>query len=171
MQGSAHGALLIDGSLACPLMPARLAQATTGLDDAAIRTPTKELTALIAAREPYLLRLKQNANADGAIRLQCPAAGTSPSVTCPRFVRLHQRGPRRSTAVDLTDARQRAAHVSAKPRVLSPTPDHKTSELPKICHQQTITLHPATSATSTSSARTCLISAPRGEGRTPLPER
>lgn len=25
---------------------------------------------------------------------------------------------------------------------MPPTPDHKTGELPKICHQQTITLHP-----------------------------
>ena len=93
VQGSTHGALLIDGTLTCPLMPAKLAHATTGLDDAAIRAPSEELTALIAAREPYLLRLKQNANADGAIRFQCPAAGTSPSLACPRFDRLHQRGP------------------------------------------------------------------------------
>ncbi|WP_344953987.1 hypothetical protein, partial [Sphaerisporangium flaviroseum] len=118
------------------------AQATTGLDDAAIRTPSEELTALIAAREPYLLRLKQSANTDGAIRFQCPAAGTSPSLTCPRFDRLHQRGPSRPAAVDLTDARQRAAHPAAKPRVLPPTPDHRSGELPKICHQHTITLRP-----------------------------
>jgi len=142
VQGSVHGALLIDGSLACPLMPDRLAQATTGLDDTAIRTPSPELTALIAAREPYLLRLKQSPNAEGAIRFQCPAAGTSPSVTCPRFDRLHQRSPSRPTAVDLTDTRQRATHPAAKPRTLPPTPDHKTGELPKICHQHTITLHP-----------------------------
>ncbi|MER5426296.1 hypothetical protein [Streptosporangium roseum] len=142
VQGSAHGALLIDGSPACPLMPHRLAQATTGLDDTAIRTPSEGLTALITAREPYLLRLKQSANTGGALRFQCPAAGTSPSVTCPRFDRLHQRGPIRATAVDLTDARQRAAHVAAKPRVLPPAPDHKTRDLPKICHQQTITLRP-----------------------------
>ncbi|MEV4375194.1 hypothetical protein AB0J71_49700 [Nonomuraea sp. NPDC049637] len=83
VQGSAHGALLIDGSLACPLLPDRLAQATTGLDDAAIRAPSEELTALISAREPYLLRLKQSPNTSGTVRFQCPAAGTSPSVTCP----------------------------------------------------------------------------------------
>ncbi|MEV1179217.1 hypothetical protein, partial [Nonomuraea sp. NPDC049784] len=140
VQGSAHGALLIDGSPACPLMPDRLAQATTGLDDAAIRTPSKELTALISAREPYLLRLKQNANADGALRFQCPAAGTSPSVTCPRFNRLHQRGPNRPAAVDLTNTRQRGAHPAAKPRVLPPQPDLKAGELPRICHQHTITV-------------------------------
>lgn len=81
VQGSVHGALLIDGSLACPLMPARLARATTSLDDTAIRTPSQELTALIAAREPYLLRLKQSANAGTTARFQCPAAGTSPSLS------------------------------------------------------------------------------------------
>ncbi|MGP3931321.1 hypothetical protein [Nonomuraea sp. KM88] len=142
VQGSVHGALLIDGSLACPLMPAKLAQATTGLDDTAIRAPSEELTALISTREPYLLRLKQSPNADGASRFQCPAAGISPSLTCPRFDRLHQRGPSRPIAVDLTDARQRAAHPAAKPGVLPPTPDHKTGELPKICHQHTITMRP-----------------------------
>ncbi|WP_433434922.1 hypothetical protein [Nonomuraea sp. CA-141351] len=140
VQGSAHGALHIDGSLACPLMPDRLAQATTGLDDSSIRTPSDELTALISAREPYLLRLKQSPNTDGTVRFQCPAAGTSPSLTCPRFDRLHQREPSRPTAVDLTDARQRAAHSAAKPRVLPPQPDLKADELPKICHQHTITV-------------------------------
>ncbi|MEU7901155.1 hypothetical protein AB0B45_51070 [Nonomuraea sp. NPDC049152] len=45
--------------------------------------------------------------------------------------------------MDLTDARQRAAHPAAKPRILPPTPDHKPDELPKICRQQTITLHPS----------------------------
>ncbi|MEU8143317.1 hypothetical protein [Nonomuraea sp. NPDC048901] len=89
-----------------------------------------------------MLRLKQNTNADGAIRLQCPAAGTSPSVTCPRFDRLHQRGPNRPAAVDLTNTRQRGAHPAAKPRVLPPRPDLKTDQLPKICRQHTITLHP-----------------------------
>ncbi|SEG99273.1 hypothetical protein SAMN05444920_112327 [Nonomuraea solani] len=140
VQGSVHGALLIDGSLACPLIPDRLAQATTGLDDAAIRDPSDELAALITAREPYLLRLKQSANAGTTDRFQRPAAGTSPSLTCPRFDRLHQHEPNRPAPVDLTDSRQRAAHPAAKPRVLPPVPDTKSSELPKICRQHSITL-------------------------------
>ncbi|RVX44881.1 hypothetical protein EDD27_7645 [Nonomuraea polychroma] len=140
VQGSVHGALLIDGGLACPLIPDRLAQATTGLADTAIRAPSDELTALISAREPYLLRLKQSPNADGTVRFQCPAAGTSPSLTCPRFDRLHQHGPNRPTAVNLTHTRQRAAHPAAKPRILPPQPDHKTGELPRICQQHTITV-------------------------------
>lgn len=44
MQGSIHGALLIDGSLACPLIPDRLATAPTDLDDTATRTPSQEFT-------------------------------------------------------------------------------------------------------------------------------
>jgi hypothetical protein len=84
IQGSAHGAPLIDGTLTCPLIPDRLAQATTSLDDAAVRTPDDELNALIAARQPYFLHHKQGPNAHHAIRLQCPAAGT-PLGDLPRF--------------------------------------------------------------------------------------
>ncbi|GAA4534710.1 MULTISPECIES: hypothetical protein [Nonomuraea] len=71
-----------------------------------------------------------------------PGSRHLPVAHLPRFDHLYQRGPRRSTAVDPTDARQRAAHAAAKPRVLPSTPDHKTGDLPKIYHQQTITLHP-----------------------------
>jgi hypothetical protein len=120
---------------------------------------------------PYLLRLKQSANADGAIRLQCPAAGTSPSVTCPRFDRLHQRGPSRPTAVDLTDARQRAAHPAAKPRVRPRPLTTRPANGRRSATSRASSCAPATSATSTSSGRICLTSAPRGEGRTPLPGR
>ncbi|MGI5286708.1 hypothetical protein ACQEVF_25680 [Nonomuraea polychroma] len=142
LQGSAHGALLIDGTLACPLIPDRLATTTSSLDDAAVRAPDDELGALIAARQPYFLHHKQGPNAHQAIRLQCPAAGTSPSVTCPRFERLHHRQSGRPAVIDLTDARQRAAHPSAKPRILPPARDQRPDEQPKICRQQTITLHP-----------------------------
>ncbi|MGV9310333.1 hypothetical protein ACWENQ_40880 [Nonomuraea sp. NPDC004354] len=72
LQGSVHGALLVDGTLACPLMPAPLLHATTGLDDAAIRAPDDELTALIHARQPYFLKVKQTPDAEGKLRLQCP---------------------------------------------------------------------------------------------------
>ncbi|WP_214326002.1 hypothetical protein [Nonomuraea sediminis] len=142
VQGSVHGALLIDGRLACPETPDRLACATTDLDDAAVRTPSDELTALIDARDPYWLRIKQNANASGAVRAQCPAAGPSPSVTCPRFERVQQRQPSRSVTVDLADTRQRAAHQAAKPRIRPPAPDATIGELPKICSQQSVTVHP-----------------------------
>ncbi|MFB4293306.1 hypothetical protein ACBI99_37105 [Nonomuraea sp. ATR24] len=101
-------------------MPERLAQATTGLDDQIIRRPPEQLTQLIAAREPYWLKLKQGAGTQRRIRLQYPAAGTSPSVTCPRLNRLHRSPAAPPTAVDLTNSRQRAAHGTAKPTVLLP---------------------------------------------------
>ncbi|RBQ13935.1 hypothetical protein DP939_43385 [Spongiactinospora rosea] len=142
IQGSAHGALLIDGTLACPLIPDRLAQATTGLNDAAARSLDDELSALIAARQPYFLHHKQGPNAQQAIRLQCPAAGTSPSITCPRFERLHHRQGGRPAPIDLADARRRAAHPSAKPRTLPPLRDQRPEDQPKVCRQQSITLHP-----------------------------
>ncbi|WP_431916378.1 hypothetical protein [Nonomuraea jabiensis] len=155
IQGSAHGALLIDGALACPLIPDRLATATSSLDDAAIRTPSDELNALIAARQPYLLHHKQGPNAHQAIRLQCPAAGTSPSVTCPRFERLHHRQGGRAAAVDLTDARQRAAHPSAKPRILPRPATSAPTSSPRSAASRPSPCTPTTSATWTSSARTC----------------
>jgi hypothetical protein len=47
------------GNLACPLTPAPLAEATTGLDDKAVRAPSDTLLDLIAALEPFYLKLKR----------------------------------------------------------------------------------------------------------------
>ncbi|GAA4234272.1 hypothetical protein FHR32_002742 [Streptosporangium album] len=132
----------MDGTLTCPLMPQRLIHATTGADDATIRNPDAQLTKLITAREPYFLKLKQAADNDGKVRFQCPAAGTSPAVNCPRFTQAHSTPTTQPTRVDLTDARRRAAHSAAKPTVIPP-PRAETSDLPKICTQQTITLRPS----------------------------
>ncbi|WP_143121016.1 hypothetical protein [Streptosporangium canum] len=146
LQGSAHGALLIDGNLACPLMPTPLIHATKGLDDKTVRTPPEQLNELIAAREPYWLKLKQSADAQGRIRLQCPAAGPSPSVTCPRLNRTRPTPPASPAAVDLTNARQRDAHLAAKPTIQLPDNERKRllplAELPRICQKSTITLRP-----------------------------
>jgi hypothetical protein len=149
IQGSVHGAPLIDGNLACPLIPTPLAEATTGLDDTAVRTPSDALLDLIAAREPFYLKLKQGPDPHGTFRLQCPAAGTSPAVTCPRRNRLLSKKavtPGRRRTIDLTDTRQRAAHQAAKPTVTLPAGElHNPpppSQVPRICQQQTITVHP-----------------------------
>ncbi|MFF2627586.1 hypothetical protein ACFVUN_17665 [Kitasatospora griseola] len=147
IQGTHHGALLVDSTLACPAMPEPLATVTTGLNDRHVRDLDDQQTSRIAAREPYFLKLKQSPDPRGAIRLQCPAAGPSPSVTCPRFARLHSTPATSGPAViDLTNARSTAAHPSAKPavqispaeRLRSPAP----SELPRICRKPTVTLHP-----------------------------
>ncbi|WP_414168816.1 hypothetical protein ACMATS_22340 [Streptoverticillium reticulum] len=147
VQGStSSGALLVDGSLACPAMPTRVAHATTSLDDDAVRTMDDQLAKLIAQRGPFFLKLKQAADARGTIRLQCPAAGPSPAVNCPRFHHVHGTANARPRTVDLTNLRATAAHAAAKPTVpiataerLHPPP---SGELPRICQKPTLTLHP-----------------------------
>ena len=148
IQGTHQGALLVDGSLACPAMPHALAHATTGLDDKAVRgiDDSGELRELIAAREPYFLKLKESADEQGAIRLQCPASGPSPAVACPRFNQVHHVPAPQPAMVDLTNKRATAAHSAAKPTVpisqgerLRPLPK---KELPRICQKPTITVRP-----------------------------
>ncbi|GAB2710480.1 hypothetical protein [Kitasatospora kifunensis] len=140
------GALLIDGTLTCPAIPEALANATTGLDDKAVRDRDENLEQRLAMREPYFLKLKQGPDRHGAVRLQCPAAGPSPSVTCPRFNRLHHPAASVPAIVDLSNARSTAAHPSAKPSIqISPAerlrPPPK-KELPRICRKPTITVRP-----------------------------
>src|SRR5205807_620360 len=100
----------------------------------------------IAARDPFHLKRKQGPDQAGTIRLQCPAAGPSPSITCPRFNRLHPPDRSAPTVIDLTDRRAVAAHLAAKPAAqitqaerLHPPP---REELPRICQKPTITVRP-----------------------------
>ncbi|MGW6915602.1 hypothetical protein ACWGB8_17550 [Kitasatospora sp. NPDC054939] len=146
IQGTHLGAVLVDGHLACPLIPEQAATATTGLGDTQIREMPDSLARQIAAREPFLLKRKQGPDPSGTIRLQCLAAGPSPSITCPRFNRLHPPTGRAPAVIDLTNARQTAAHPAAKPAAqvspaerLRPPPE---KELPRICRKPTITVRP-----------------------------
>ncbi|MFD7714334.1 hypothetical protein [Streptomyces sp. NPDC059814] len=148
VQGIHQGALLVDGSLACPAIPHALTHATTGLNDKAVRNLADgtELSKRIAGREPYFLKLKESADERGAIRLQCPASGPSPAVVCPRFNQVHRVPASRPAVVDLTDMRATAAHSAAKPTVpipqgerLRPLPQ---DQLPRICQKPTITVRP-----------------------------
>ncbi|MER6366760.1 hypothetical protein ABT238_38650, partial [Kitasatospora sp. NPDC001527] len=146
VQGSHLGAVLVDGTLACPLLPEALANATTGLDDKTVRDPNERLRQRLAAREPYFLKRKQGPDRHGTVRLQCPAAGSSPSVTRPRFNRVHrpQAGP--PAVVDLTSARSTTAHLAAKPSVqIAPAERLRppaARDLPRICRKPTITVRP-----------------------------
>jgi hypothetical protein len=89
-QGSWQGALLIDGTLTCPHIPAALAGATHRADDKTVREirDNRELTDRIAARAAFHLKTKEGPDDRGSIRLHCPAAGPSPSVNCARRDRL-----------------------------------------------------------------------------------
>lgn len=172
VQGTHQGALLVDGSLACPAMPHVLAHATTGLTDKAVRAidESGELRERIAAREPYFLKLKESADERGAIRLQCPASGPSPAVTCPRFNHAHRVPAPQPAVVDLTNKRATAAHTAAKPTVPIPQGERlrplPMSELPRICQKPTITVRPGGLGKLDNSARTAITSTPPGRTST-----
>ncbi|WP_086860746.1 hypothetical protein, partial [Streptomyces milbemycinicus] len=95
-QGSWQGALLIDGTLTCPHIPAALANATHRADDKTVREirDDRELTDHIAARTAFHLKTKEGPDERGSIRLHCPATGPSPSVNCARRDRLRPQAPR-----------------------------------------------------------------------------
>ncbi len=149
-QGSWQGALLVDGTLTCPQMPAALANATHRADDKTVREirDNSELTDRIAARAAFHLKTKQGPDDRGTIRLHCPAAGPSPSVNCARRDRLRPQGPRATgpppAVLDISDARRRTAHPAAKPTVqlpptewLNPPP---ADQLPTVCGKSAITV-------------------------------
>ncbi|QDY77230.1 hypothetical protein [Streptomyces qinzhouensis] len=146
LQGSWQQAPLVDGSLMCPLTPAALIHATTGADDDAVRAPGDGLTEKIEARQPHQLKLKQGPDARGAIRLQCPASGPSPSLNCARRDRLRPRTPTTmpTRTVDLSNPRTLTAHPATRPTIhiteterLTPPPK-KT--LPEVCCAGSITV-------------------------------
>ncbi|MBD3579206.1 hypothetical protein ICJ52_23635 [Streptomyces sp. KD18] len=148
IQGSWQGAVLIDGSLACPHIPNALAQATHGMDDKAFRRRLDEVKPVVAERLPYFLKLKQNADARGTTRLQCPAAGPSPSVNCPRRERLRPARPTASgppqSVIKLADRRSRASHTSARPTIQLPdrewTDPPGKDALPAVCGASAISV-------------------------------
>lgn len=109
VQGIHQGALLVDGSLACPAMPDALARATAGLDDRAVRgiDDSGELRDLIAACEPYFLRLEESADQRGAI--QAPVSGQRALARC--VVSALQPGPPSpGAATGRGGPRQQAVH-------------------------------------------------------------
>lgn len=82
---SAGGSLQVEGHLYCPLTPRPLVEATRDLREKKITN--EEYAARITRRADYRLVKKQSArkNKDGTetVRMQSPAAGTSPKVVCP----------------------------------------------------------------------------------------
>jgi hypothetical protein len=145
---------LMDGCLACPLTPKPLLEATKGLNDKAVRKPSAELQKSIEQREPFYLHIKQRADHRGAIRVQCPAAGPSPSVNCPRHDRLHPSkkaptaGPRKTIKLEVL--RNRTSDSAAKPTVQVPAREQEnppdSATLPAICRGRSMTVHAHQSA-------------------------
>ena len=124
VHGSYAGALHIEGAHYCPAIPVALQTATR--DFRAHRIDEETWRSRIEARRAYRLRPKTQRDAEGHLRMLCPAAGTAPTLRC------------EIKPVSLT------AKSQATPRTM-PTPDLVTNP-PKICAQQSITMPPETNA-------------------------
>ncbi|MFJ5213703.1 hypothetical protein ACIP98_03230 [Streptomyces sp. NPDC088354] len=145
-----EGTIAIAGDLLCPHTPQRIIDAYHQMSAAKGSSQREELLPLIVQADPYVLPLKQSADHRGLERRQCPAAGTSPRVTCPwaqerdadadRSRRRTQppRTARAAHTVDLDNPRARRAHPGARPTVRPPnSPKHQR---PAICQQSTVTV-------------------------------
>ena len=81
IQGHYGGAILVEGHWYCPSMPDALINATKLLRAGSI---TDDVYAQrIAQRTQYLFRPKSKPDADGHVIMRCPAAGPSPTTSCP----------------------------------------------------------------------------------------
>jgi hypothetical protein len=101
IQGGQRGAKLVEGAYLCPATPKRLIDANVNYvakekDHAALAAErgswrglgmTQEdkdaRDKLLATREKYRLKQKMAPNADGDVKMSCPAEGISPTVNCP----------------------------------------------------------------------------------------
>lgn len=137
-----HGATALGGDLLCPHAPQRVLNTYHLMAAARTSKDRQELLPRMEEADPFVLPLKQRANAKGVERRQCPAAGTSPKVQCPWAAERDQRPRHRRRAnpprpvIDLDDRRSRRTHPAAKPTVR--VPDKPMHQRPDICQQTTI---------------------------------
>jgi hypothetical protein len=124
VQGSFAGALHIEGAHYCPAIPSGLQTATR--DFRAHRIDEATWRARIEARRAYRLRPKAQPDAEGHIRMLCPAAGMAPTLRC------------EMKPVSLTSKSQATA------RTLPPS--DLLTDPPKVCVQQSITMPPDANA-------------------------
>lgn len=75
------GAIQVEGAWDCPSMPQPLIDATLDYRAKAIDHETWQRR--VAQRSTYQVRPKEHADSDGHTPMRCPAAGPSPTVTCP----------------------------------------------------------------------------------------
>ena len=120
VKGSHEGFLLIEGAFYCPSIPKPLIDATLDFREGRIDEPTYR--SRLAERWNYLARPKAKPDAEGHVRLACPAANPWPLVRCelkPTSVRPENRGRLRIAV---------RADVKADP--------------PPSCSQQSVTIPP-----------------------------
>jgi hypothetical protein len=105
VQGQKGGAELIEGKYHCPAMPIALKNATIDLVTKKIDEETFQTRRKI--RTEFELRPKEKADEKGRTPMMCPAAGDSPTVTCPigskcgrRYkLQIHDPSPERNTKI------------------------------------------------------------------------
>jgi hypothetical protein len=93
VKANVQGFLQVEGAWYCPMMPRALVEASA--DRRAGRVDEVVYRQRIAERRQYSARRKQQPDAEGHERLQCPAAGTSPLARCelkPRSVTRRTQG-------------------------------------------------------------------------------
>jgi hypothetical protein len=101
VQGQKGGAELIEGKYHCPAMPIALKNATIDLvtkkiDEETFQTRRK-------TRIEFELRPKEKADEKGRTPMMCPAAGDSPTVTCPIREMSRKAVDKERTGVEVED--------------------------------------------------------------------
>ena len=95
------GALFVDGRLYCPSTPTHLLTAVADVRSGAIDDTTFSIRR--DERKHFQVRVKQKADTNGTARVQCPARGISPTVTCP-IVEMHKNATRNKVRPGVEDA-------------------------------------------------------------------
>jgi hypothetical protein len=119
-QGSYAGMVLVDGTWYSPGMPESLINATLELRKGVIDEATH--AARIAERRNYQMRPKGRPDADGHVRMVCPAAGPAPRVRCA--------------------LKPKSEGGDGQVRTRIPVTDVLALNQPKVCTQQSITVPP-----------------------------
>jgi hypothetical protein len=120
LQGTHQGMIQVDGSFYCPAMSESLINATKDFRDGKIDDATHR--ARIAERQRLAIRARSQPDADGHLRVMCPAAAPAPQVRCQLKPASEGGNGKVRTRIPVTD-------------VLAALP-------PKICTQGSITLPP-----------------------------
>jgi hypothetical protein len=123
-RGSHAGMAQVDGTWYCPAMPESLINATLDLRKGLIDEATH--AARIEERRNYQMRPKGQPDADGHIRMMCPAASPNPRVRCA--------------------LKPKSEVGDGEVRTRIPVTDLLALHQPKVCTQQSITLPPEAGA-------------------------
>jgi hypothetical protein len=128
IQGSYAGMLQVEGAWYCPAIPKVLIEATIDYRKGAIDEPTYR--SRLEERWKYLVLSKASPDAEGHVRLRCPAANPAPVARCdlkPASVRPSTQGRLRIPVSALVadhppTAPSRASPCHPKPEPSSPSP-------------------------------------------------